>query len=217
MQRSAERWPSSFRGVPAHPAGLTSSRIDLRVQAIDFASRGWPVLPGTYPDGSDWLGQVGRRKHGPAPVPRDWQELPGVTLDDIMHWWDDEPYNVLVATGTVLDAIEVDAQLGFAAAKVLRASGFPVPIVATPTGHWYFLMAAGGALNTALAQIDGIRLHGRGSWIPIPPSTYPGGAVHWRVKPEVCAWQLPTPDFVQDTLLEALDPENVAEPLAAGR
>ncbi|MFC7341091.1 bifunctional DNA primase/polymerase [Saccharopolyspora griseoalba] len=217
MQRSAERWPSSFRGVPAHPAGLTSSRIDLRVQAIDFASRGWPVLPGTYPDRGEWIGQVGRRKHGPAPVLRDWRKRPGADLDDIMSWWDERPHNLLVATGTALDAIEVDATLGFRAAKVLRASGFPVPIVSTPTGDWFFLMNSGGELAGELAARDGIRLHADGSWVPLPPSSYPGGAVHWRVKPEVCAWQLPDPDFVQDALLEALDPENVAEPLAAGR
>ncbi|GAA2336600.1 bifunctional DNA primase/polymerase [Saccharopolyspora halophila] len=217
MQRSAERWPSAFRGVPAHPAGLTSSRIDLRVQAIDFASRGWPVLPGTYPDGQEWVGHVGRRKHGPAPVQRDWQAKRGANLDDIMSWWDEQPYNLLVTTGAVLDAIEVDAHLGFHAAKVLRASGFPVPIVSTPTGDWYFLMSAGGTLSSELAERGGVRLHGNGSWVPLPPSSYPGGAVHWRVKPEVCAWKLPTSDFVQDALLEALDPENVAEPLAAGR
>lgn len=217
MQRSAERWPSSFRGVPAHPAGLTSSRIDLRVQAIGFASRGWPVLPGTYPDRGDWIGQVGRRKHGPAPVRLGQRSEPAASLDDIMSWWAEQPYNLLVATGTVLDAIEVDAHLGFRAARVLRASGFPVPIVSTPTGDWYFLMKSGGELPGELAERDGIRLHGSESWVPLPPSSYPGGAVHWRVKPEVCAWQLPNPDFVHGALLEALDPENVAERLAASR
>ncbi|MEV0082139.1 bifunctional DNA primase/polymerase [Saccharopolyspora sp. NPDC050642] len=223
MQRSADRWQSAFRGIPAHPAGLTSSRIELRVQAIGFASRGWPVLPGTYPEEDGWIGRRGRQETGLRPVYRDWQDRLGTNPDEVTSWWTERPYGLLVATGTTVDAIEVDSNLGHRAALVLRALGFPVPIVATPDGRWYFLMSGGGELYPELAEQGGIILHSNGSWVPMPPTAYPGGAVHWRVKPEVCAWQLPTPDFVQDALctgLELLDnssPENVAELLAAGR
>jgi hypothetical protein len=223
MQRSADRWQSAFRGIPAHPAGLTSSRIELRVQAIGFASRGWPVLPGTYPEGDHWIGRHGQQENGPMPVHRDWQHRIGTNPDEVTSWWTERPYSLLIATGTTVDAIEVDADLGRRAASVLRALGFPVPIVATPTGRWYFLMSSGGELTPELAEEPGIRLHGSGSWVPMPPTAYPGGAVHWRVKPEVCAWNLPTPDFVQDalragrTILDNCNPENVAELLAAGR
>lgn len=221
MQWSAERSQSAFRGVPAHPAGLTSSRIDLRVQAIDFASRGWSVLPGTFPRDGEWLGRRGRQLHGPTPVQAEWQEQPGADLDEVMSWWDEHPYNLLLATGLQADAVEVDTALGRQAAKVLRACGFPVPIVATPSGSWFFLTTPGGQLNGELAEQSGIRLHGKGSWVPLPPSVYSGGAVHWRVKPEVCAWRLPSPEFVQDALRTALEidhqPDDVAALLPAGR
>ncbi|WP_010307970.1 bifunctional DNA primase/polymerase [Saccharopolyspora spinosa] len=223
MRRSADRWPNAFRGIPAHPAGLTSSRIELRVQAIGFASRGWPVLPGTYPEEDVWIGRRGRQENGLMPIYRDWQDRLGTNPDEVTSWWSERPYGLLIATGTTVDAIEVDADLGRRAASVLRALGFPVPIVATPDGRWYFLMSSGGELYPELAEQDEIRLRGNGSWVPMPPTAYPGGAVHWRVKPEVCAWQLPGSDFVQDafcTGLELLDnsnPENVAELLAAGR
>ncbi|GAA4611781.1 bifunctional DNA primase/polymerase [Saccharopolyspora hordei] len=221
MQWSAERWQGAFRGVPAHPAGLTSSRIELRVQAIGFASRGWPVLPGTHPDGDRWIGRHGRQERGPMPVHRDWQTRLGTNPDEVTAWWAEHPYSLLIATGHTVDALEVDAVLGRAAASVLRALGFPVPIVATPAGRWYFLMASGGELAADLADVPGIRVHGQGSWVPMPPSAYPGGAVHWRVKPEVCAWQLPTPDFVQDAIRagrEELDNNaDVAELVAAGK
>ncbi|MDA3648665.1 bifunctional DNA primase/polymerase [Saccharopolyspora indica] len=221
MRWSAERWQGAFRGVPAHPAGLTSSRIELRVQAIGFASRGWPVLPGTYPDEDHWIGRHGRQEHGPMPVHRDWQTRLGTNPDEVTAWWAEHPYSLLIATGHTVDALEVDAALGRAGASVLRALGFPVPIVATPRGRWYFLMASGGELAAELADVPGIRLHGKGSWVAMPPTAYPGGAVHWRVKPEVCAWRLPTPDFVQDALRtgrENLDNDaDVAELLAARR
>ncbi|GAB3679381.1 bifunctional DNA primase/polymerase [Saccharopolyspora tripterygii] len=221
MQWSAERWQSAFRGVPAHPAGLTSSRIDLRVQAIDFASRGWSVLPGTFPRDGEWLGRRDRQLHGPTPVQAEWQEQLGADLAEVMSWWDEHPYNLLLATGLQADAVEVDAALGRQAAKVLRAGGFPVPIVATPSGSWFFLTTPGGQLNDELAGQSGIRLHGRGSWAPLPPSVYSGGAVHWRVKPEVCAWRLPSSEFVQDALRTALEidhqPDDVAALLPAGR
>ncbi|MCI2421959.1 bifunctional DNA primase/polymerase [Saccharopolyspora sp. K220] len=221
MQWSADRSRSAFPGIPAHPAGLTSSRIELRVQAIEFASRGWPVLPGTYPEGDHWIGRRGRQENGPMPVRRDWQNRLGTNPDEVTSWWEERPYSLLIATGTAVDAIEVDADLGRRAASVLRALGFPVPIVATPKGRWYFLTTSGGELCSELADGTGIRLHGNGSWVPMPPTAYPRGAVHWRVKPEVCAWNLPTSDFVQDALCTGRNivdnsPENVAELLAAG-
>ncbi|MBB5153985.1 bifunctional DNA primase/polymerase [Saccharopolyspora phatthalungensis] len=223
MHRSADRWRNTFPGIPAHPAGLTSSRIELRVQAIGFASRGWPVLPGTYPEGDHWTGRRGGQDNGPMPTHRDWQDRLGTNPDEVTSWWTDRPYSLLVATGITVDAIEADADLGRRAASVLRALGFPVPIVATPDGRWYFLTASGGRLYPELAEHGEIRLHGNGSWVPMPPTAYPRGAVHWRVKPEVCAWHLPTPEFVQDAFCTGLDildnnsPENVAELLAAGR
>ncbi|WP_229679715.1 bifunctional DNA primase/polymerase [Saccharopolyspora thermophila] len=222
MQWSADRWQSAFRGIPTHPAGLTSSRIELRVQAIGFASRGWPVLPGTYPEDDHWIGRRGREYDGLAPIYHDWADRLGTSPDQVTSWWAEQPFSLLIATGTTVDAIEVDADLGRRAASVLRALGFPVPIVATPAGRWYFLMSGGGKLYPELAAEPGILLHSSGSWVPMPPSAFPGGAVHWRVKPEVCAWQLPTPDFVQDALCTAREgvedsQQYVADVLVAGR
>jgi hypothetical protein len=28
--------------------------------------------------------------------------------------------------------------------------------------------------------------------------------VHWRVRPEVCGWQMPSPSLVQDALMDAI-------------
>jgi hypothetical protein len=43
-----------------------------------------------------------------------------------------------------------------------------------------------------------------GSWIPLPPTAYEHGIVHWRVRPEVCGWELPAPHVIQNAMLRAL-------------
>ncbi|MGH9062364.1 MAG: bifunctional DNA primase/polymerase, partial [Acidimicrobiales bacterium] len=192
-------WSDSWRGA---------FRIELRAQAIGLAHRGWPVLPGTYPAGSQWAGGSELRHDGPSPVQDDWALRVGATAEEVAEWWSGDAYNVLVATGTVLDALEVGTDLGRRAAAVLRSAGQPVPIAATPTGRWLFLTAPGQTLPRVLTDNDDIVLHGAGSWIPLPPTAYAHGIVHWRVRPEVCGWELPAPHVVQDALVRA-----VAEPV----
>ncbi|QUG99729.1 bifunctional DNA primase/polymerase [Saccharopolyspora erythraea] len=217
MDWSADEWQDAFGGVRALQAGLLNNRIELRVEAIGFASRGWPVLPGTYPVGTRWIGRDGGEADGPMPVHQDWEERLGTNPDQVAAWWSSRPHSLLLATGTAVNAVEVDAALGYRAAVALRTLGFPVPIVAVPNGRWYFLTSGGDRLAPELADLAEVRLHGAGSWVPMPPTTYPHGAAHWRVKPEVCGWTLPSLDFVQDALVQGLNQDhNVADLVAAG-
>jgi hypothetical protein len=193
-------WSDSWRGA---------FRIELRAQAIGLAYRGWPVLPGTYPAGSRWAGGgTDASQTGPSPVHEDWPQRVGATADEVAEWWNGEAFSVLVATGTTLDAIEVGAELGRRTASVLRSAGQPVPIAATPQGRWLFLTAADSTESTALAGHDDIVLHRAGSWIPLPPTAFEHGIVHWRVRPEVCGWELPAPHVVQEAMLRALPVSN---------
>jgi hypothetical protein len=203
MEWSADRWRSAFR-------------IELRVQAIGFASRGWPVLPGTYPVDSRWVGESGSEETGLVPVHRNWQERLGTDPDQVASWWSGRPYSLLVATGSAVAAIEVGATVGRRAASALRALGVPVPIVATPDRRWYFLTSGADRPFPELADVAEIRFHGTGSWVPMPPTTFHHGLVHWRVKPEVCGWQLPSPELVQDALCTGMyDIEDVADLVTA--
>lgn len=189
-------WSDSWRGA---------FRIELRAQAIGLAWRGWQVMPGTYPAGNQWVGGSGRRSDVPTPVFEDWaQRVDTAPAGEIADWWNGEPYSLLVATGKTLDAIEVGDDLGRQTAAVLRSTGFPVPIAATPSGRWLFLVEAGERLHSELAASDDVILHSAGSWIPLPPSAFLSGIVHWRVRPEVCGWDLPSSRIVQDALLRAV-------------
>jgi hypothetical protein len=196
-------WSDSWRGA---------FRIELRAEAIGLAFRGWPVLPGTYPAAESWAGRDGAQGTGPVPVHHDWQERVDAEAEQVAAWWSGGvPYSLLVATGRVLDAVEVDVDLGRRAARALRATGLPVPIAATPAGRWLFLTQSGRELRTELAEHSAIRLHAAGSWIPLPPTPFEHGVVHWRVNPEVCGWRLPVSDVVQDALVSALHGDALPE------
>lgn len=183
-------WSDSWRGA---------FRIELRAEAVNLAWHGWSVLPGTYPAGGRWAGRDGAEGHGPVPVHHDWQERIGTRAEQVATWWAGGSYSILLATGHGVDAIEVDADLGRRAAVALRATGIPVPIVATPDGRWMFLVASGGAL----VADPGVLHHAEGEYVPLPPSPAQHGVVHWRVKPQICAWRLPHASVVRDALLSA--------------
>jgi len=181
-------------------------RIELRAAAIGLASRGWPVLPGTRPatlsetetpaTGSEWA--------GPVPVDENWREHLGAHPQQVAAWWTGQAHSLLVATGIVLDAVEVDDRIGRRAARLLRASGQPAPIVAMPNGRWLFLTTVADKFPAELAAADVVRWHGAGSWVPLPPTPFTHGVVHWRVKPEVWGWRLPAAEAMHDVLVRAL-------------
>ncbi|GAB3006153.1 bifunctional DNA primase/polymerase [Amycolatopsis acidiphila] len=185
-------WSDSWRGA---------FRIELRAEAIGLAWHGWPVLPGTSPaaDSGDeaWS--------GPVPVHHDWADRLGAHPNEVAEWWNGHPYSLLVATGKVVDAVEVDVELGKRAARLLRATGHPAPIVATPDGRWLFLTTVADTLPERLATSGEVRWHGVGSWVPLPPTPFQHGVVHWRVKPDVWGWRLPEADAVHAVLARALD------------
>ncbi|HWE89822.1 MAG TPA: bifunctional DNA primase/polymerase [Pseudonocardiaceae bacterium] len=187
-------WSDSWHGA---------FRIELRAQAIGLASRGWPVLPGTYPTGSGWSDGV-RPAAGLRPAHEDWADQLGADGDQIAQWWNGGPYNLLVATGAKLDAIEVGTDLGRRTAAVLRSSGLPVPIAATPEGRWLFLTNPGQDVSAELAAHEDVIVHGAGSWVPLPPTAFPHGVAHWRVRPEVWSWTLPQSRLIQNAMVAAL-------------
>jgi hypothetical protein len=192
-------------------------RTELRAEAIGFARHGWPVVPGSYPHGSHWVGMptslhTGARLHGAVPVHSDWRQLAGCGPARVAELWSSHPFSVLLATGMGLDALDLPAELGRATAIGLRVAGVPVPIAVTPTGRWLFPIFGGGALHHELAEHPDVVLHAHGGWVPLPPSPCLPGVVHWRVKPAMCGWELPRLDEVTDAVLAALDE---VRPLAA--
>src|SRR3954465_14227636 len=107
-------WPDSWRGA---------FRIELRAEAIGLAWRGWPVLPGVNPaplTGGDDL--TWRR---PAPASDNWREPIGTPPHAVATWLSARTPRPPLAPGPVLDAIEVDDELGKRACRLLRPLGHP--------------------------------------------------------------------------------------------
>ena len=177
---------------------------DLRAEALDLADHGWAVVPGTYPQGASWSGCPEAPQAGPTPVLDDWATRASTDHDQISDWWAGLPYSILLPTGLTLDLIEVPASVGRRAATVLRSDSHAVPIAAAPTGEWLFPVPSGEPLRPDLAGRAGIVLHGRGSYFVAPPSSFPHGSVHWRVRPAACEWALPDPYRVQEALATAV-------------
>ena len=134
----------------------------------------------------------------------DWAAKATTDVGQIAEWWSGLPYSILLPTGLTFDVIEVPASIGRRATAALRAVGVPVPIAATPTGEWLFPVLPGEPLRPDLAGRPGMVLHGRGSFLAAPPSTFPQGSIHWRVRPAACGWRLPDPYSVQDAMAEAV-------------
>ncbi|OLT48399.1 DNA primase [Saccharomonospora sp. CUA-673] len=206
-------WPDALRG---------SFRIELRAEAISLAERGWPILPGTVPtSGTDAedvtaVGAAGAvNSPRPEPLHADWSERLGAHPRQIAAWFTGKQCSLLVATGTMVDAIEVGDELGRRAASLLRGTGHPAPIVAMPNGRWLFLTTSAGTVHRALADHADVTWHGEGSYVPLPPTPYGQGVVHWRVKPAIWGWRLPSASSVHEVLVRALLGEHADTPAAA--
>jgi hypothetical protein len=192
LSRTTQTWRGAFH-------------VELRAEAASLASRGWPVLAGTHPEAvsnrSTANGQVVPWQE-PVPAQDNWLELvERNALEPVSAWR--PPYSLLVATGIALDAVEVSGDLGRKVARLLRALGEPAPIIAMPNDRWLFLTDVADFVPAELSADSSIVWHAAGSWIPVPPTPFRSGVVHWRVKPEVCGWQLPKASALQEILIHA--------------
>jgi hypothetical protein len=184
----------------------------LRRVALRYAVHRWPVLPGAYLAGHRFAcGRPGCPTVGCHPALDGWESAGTAEPARVAAWWRRDPHSVLLRTGIAFDVLDVPAPAG------LRALGGhpPGPVGVTPTGRWMFLVSPGQPLRPDLAERLDVIHHGRGSWIPAPPTRTPDGRVRWAVSPEQVQWRLPDPYAVQGVLADALGvPAGGARPAA---
>lgn len=133
---------------------------EFRDAATDYASHGWPVLPGTYQlDGhTEWYGKHGAM--GLEPAADMWAMTATADAAVALEWWTRRPYSVLLACGAAVDALEIDADHGRRSRAPLAERGHLGPIIATPFGRWLLLVRSDGEVSEELATA--VRLHTRG-------------------------------------------------------
>jgi len=181
-------------------------RIRLRRAALLYAARGWAVTPGARLTGRRLdCGRPGCSIMTGHPALESWEDEASADPGQVNAWWRRRAYGVLLVTGREFDALEVPAAHGRRVLGAVRLVGGDAhgPVVVTPGGGWLFLVRPGTPLRDELEhRLDVVR-HGRGSWIPAPPSRTPEGVVRWAVAPEQVS-RLPAAAIVQTLMVEAL-------------
>jgi hypothetical protein len=125
---------------------------------------------------------------------------------------------LLLATGTVLDVVEVPAAVGRRVCALLREDGVAVPVAATPTGSWWFPVASGVELPAALRERSDVVVHTDGAAVLAPPSETPDGWVHWRVAPALTGYRPSPPAPIVAAIAAAVEShESDRLPAVAGR
>jgi hypothetical protein len=183
-----------------HPLRLR--RAFLRRAALRYAAAGWDVIPGAcLVRGRFDCGQPGCFAISCHPAVAEWERLASHDPAAVRSWWRGGHYGVLLATGRAFDVLEVPAALGAAAAV-----GCAGPVAVSPTGRLSLLVRRGAKLHPQLRRRPDVVLHGRGSWVPLPPTEFPDGRMRWLRSPQECGWRLPGSDPVQQVLLDKRSP-----------
>jgi len=176
-------------------------RLVLRRAAQRYAGQGWDVVPGACLSGAQfYCDEMGCPTTACHPALADWEAAASHCRDRVDAWWGRLHHGVLLVTGRAFDVLEIGDPWGEVIAA--QADG---PVAVSPAGRWMFLVRPGAPLSRDLADHSGVVLHGKGSWIPAPPTRLPDGRVRWRVAPDRSDWRPGDPYLVQQLATRALD------------
>ena len=145
---------------------ISDLHLRLREAAVAYTQAGWPILPVETPAAERLI--CGRSPQDVATA---------------QEWWTDQAYGIACYTGKAFDALEMPAQLGDRVRPMLSEHGHPGVIEVPRTGNWLFLVTPGARRIPDLPAGSGVRLHGKGRWILLPPTPVAGGCVAWICRP----------------------------------
>jgi hypothetical protein len=103
-----------------------------------------------------------------SPISATWRDSPVTDPAEAYEVWCEHPYGVLLVCGRGVDVLELPQRLR----GLLAFPEVPwVPLAMTaPPVRWLLFTATGsGALSGELSQV-GMRLHGVGAWVALPPT-----------------------------------------------
>lgn len=138
----------------------------LREAAVEYTQAGWPILPIETPTADRLICGTSPRDTATA-----------------QEWWTDQPYGIACYTGEIFDALEMPTQLGEQVLPMLSQQDPPAVVEVPLTGNWLFLVTPGSRRIPDLPPGSGVRLHGKGRWILLPPTPVVGGSVTWISRP----------------------------------
>jgi len=205
---------SGLGDQPSRPSGPVSDSPQLLSAALDYAARGWLVIPLHTPHGSGCscgradctsVGKHPRTRNGSKDASRD----PAV----IREWWRRWPdANVGIATGpgSGLLVLDVDGAQGEQSLIDLAQRGFTLPdsySVRTGSGgqHLYFAWLEGvDVRNSARKIAPGLDIRGVGGLVAAEPSLHKSGR-RYEVT-ELATDPAPCPEWLLSLIREAQAP-----------
>lgn len=176
-------------------------RRALRVAALSYVERGWPVVPGPLCDGLRYT-RPGSPHVVAAAEPVAAAQDASLDPRLVERWWTERPHTVLTPVGVEFDVLCAPTLLA------TIATGLPVfrenlcPVAMSPRGA-RFLVARGGVLDDDLAGVRGLEFLTRGRFLPLPPSRVVGGSMNWWITPAAAGGRLGDLATIQTALRTA--------------
>lgn len=199
--------------------------------ALDYAARGWPVLPLWWPlelgrcacPLGDRCDNPGKHPHGSlAP-----HGLNDATLDPdiIRSWWTTTPaLNVGLRAGIAFDVLDLDNRdAGMWLAHYAHEHGAVTPecwewgpMSLTGKGEHLLYAPTGAGNRSKVAKVVGFDWRGAGGYIVAPPSRHHTGTVYrWHEHCGPDAPIPPAPQFLVDLIVRPSPPPSAAAPIPA--
>lgn len=151
-----------MRSLTENGAG-TGDYGQLLEAALDYAQRGWSVIP------------IVPRDKRPA-IPWSPYQHQAASASAIGVWWDVDPRrNVGIVTGKIsgLVVLDVDGEEGLAS---VRGRVLPVtPVAKTGKGFHYYFAHPGFELPNAVGILPGVDVRADGGYVVAPPSIHASG------------------------------------------
>ncbi len=167
--------------------------------ALDYAKRGWRVLPVESPA----MGGDGKK-----PLIKAWPDKATTNPNQIEIWWSKWPEaNVGLATGEGLVALDIDSDLGEESLMALESDLGKLPdTVESHTGRGrHLLFRCSRPLPNRVGIAPGIDLRGERGFIVAPPSMHKRGVRY--------VWELSSgPDQIEIPEMPEAWVEDVAQP-----
>jgi hypothetical protein len=186
-----------------HLNGVTAD--ELAASASRYVRAGWPVAPVRLPV----------RASGAAVSVRELVvHVPPADAGAAARCWS-QPAGIAALTGVAFDVLAVSGPVG-----ALITAGFTdgaITAARHPDGTWLLPVTPGTPLAERLHGARGVRLHGAGEYVLLPPTPTASGLLTWVAGPltrgAVGHLELPHSLAVQRAILDALH----GHPAAAAR
>jgi hypothetical protein len=181
-----------------HPEG---AQLSLLAAALNYAQKGWPVLPLHNATHGICSCRKGRRCSHPGKHPRTPHGVKDATCSPatIRGWWKKYPEaNIGLAMGNAsgLIALDIDGEEGRASLQTLtKQHGSLPPTLRARTGgsgeHIYF-RAQGAPIPNRVRFAKGLDTRSEGGYVVAPPSLHASGASYtWLSSPTTEPAELP--------------------------